>query len=137
MKYTVKPLPEDNLILITIRGEITSGDILQVHAKLHELARDLGIKRILIDLRKCRNIDSEIHKYGLSYTFLTERRNADRTSKVAIVVDKDDNSHNFIGALERNAGLRVVLFRDMDEAESYLKISEKIPGSCLNIAAAN
>jgi hypothetical protein len=89
------------------------------------MGQEMGLSRILIDLRNCRNTDSEIHKYGFSYRYLQDERKIDRSAKVAIVVAENDPSHNFIEALEHNAGLRAVIFHEIKEAREYLKIHRK------------
>jgi hypothetical protein len=42
---------------------------------------------------------------------------------VALLVDPEDHSHDFVETVGRNAGLNVTLFRDRDAAKQYLSES--------------
>lgn len=73
-----------------------------------------------MDVREARNTDSVFNNYSFAYKDMHKAEEIDKRARVAVVVSPQDNSHDFIETVSRNAGLDVVLFTDIDRAVAHL-----------------
>ena len=103
-------------IIQKIVGDLTAGLALQFNHETHTLGRRLGIKRYLVDATECFNTDSMVDNYDFAYKDMPFDPGIARFARVAVLVAPEDNSHNFVETVARNAGIDVTLFRDRDEA---------------------
>jgi hypothetical protein len=87
-------------------------------------AQDIGknnnINRYLCDLRGAPNIESVSQNYDFAYEGASEA-GLSRNARSALLTDPDDNTHNFIETLLRNAGFMVKIFVNREEAVAWLE----------------
>ena len=73
-----------------------------------------------MDLRGCRNADTVANNLTFAINDMPAHA-SNRHARVALLVDRDDHSHDFIEAACQCAGLDVVLFNDRAAAEQHLQ----------------
>lgn len=83
-------------------------------AKLHK------INKFLIDVRGTPNIASVAEQYRFGYEDMN-RFGLERDSRIAILADTDDTSHNFIETVFVNAGYICRIFADEDAALKWFE----------------
>jgi hypothetical protein len=111
--------PDGKYIIQKVVGDINSGLALKYNHESHALGRKLGIRRYLVDLTESRNTESVLGNYEFAYDKMPAS-GVDLDAIVALLVDPDDHSHDFVETVSRNAGLNVSLFRYRDAAIQHL-----------------
>jgi hypothetical protein len=86
----------------------------------HALAKQLGIDRFLMDLTDSRNVESVTSKYIFAYSDMKNTPGINRNARVALLVNPDDHSHDFILTVAQNSGLNTTMFRDRQAAIEHL-----------------
>jgi hypothetical protein len=107
-------------IIQKVVGDINSGLALKYNHESHALGHELGINRYLVDLTESHNVESVLGNYEFAYDKMPASAGVDLDAVVALVVEPDDHSHDFVETVARNAGLNVTLFRDRDVAIQHL-----------------
>ena len=87
----------------------------------HALGQKLGITSYLVDVTEARNTDSVMDSYNFAYSDMPNAEDIDKTARVALLVNPDDTSHDFIETVARNAGLSVTKFTDRELAISFIE----------------
>ena len=77
------------------------------------------IRRFLVDARGNRNVSSVIEQYRLGNEDMAQFE-LHRLSKIAVVVDEGDTSHDFVETVFRNAGYACSMFSDKFAALGWL-----------------
>ena len=106
--------PDGKYIIQKIVGEIDAKIALDLNRETHALGHRLGINRYLTDVTEARNTDTPLDNYDFAYKDMPDNPGIDRSARVALLVDPEDYSHDFVETVCRNAGLDVTLFRDRD-----------------------
>lgn len=112
---------DSSYIILEVTGEITRESIMPHNIKAHELGREKGIKKYLVDCTNARNVESVLNNYQFAYHDVKHTDGFDTTAIVAAVVAQDDHSHDFIETAARNNGLNFTIFRDKQKAIEFLK----------------
>jgi len=120
MEYTIKVSENKRYILMTYKGTIDNRKAFECSEKAQTLGKELGINKFLIDSRNCPNEEPAASNYNLAYKDIPNEPPAFNTI-IAIVASPDDHSHDFIETVFRNTAKNVTLFRDYNEAVSYLE----------------
>ena len=84
-----------------------------------ELANSRGIRKFLVDVQGVKNTAATFEQYQLGYKDM-EKFFLDRRSKIAICADANDNSHDFIETVFKNAGYQCHLFNNEADAINWL-----------------
>jgi hypothetical protein len=84
------------------------------------LSKESGIKAYLFDLRNVKNVSNLVDNYGFSYKDISKLK-VDRIAPHAILVDPDDDSHNFIETTMLNAGYNARIFFDESDAIKWVE----------------
>jgi hypothetical protein len=63
-----------------------------------------------------------IENYEFAYEKVSPNPKINKLAKVALLVSKNDHSHDFIETVSINAGLQVKLFRNQKAALEYLGV---------------
>jgi hypothetical protein len=121
MPYHIYISDDSTYVVLEQSGKVTRGIQLQYNIEAHKLGKEHHIKKYLMDLIHARNTESNIENYQFTYEDLRGTNEIDRAAVVAIVVDPEDHSHDFIETLSINSGLNVTLFRDKVKAIEFLK----------------
>jgi len=121
MNYTIKVSDTGDYILITVDGNVNPEIAMEYTAKSHKLGNELGIMKFLVDLRNARNVEMLGDNYNFVTQDLADHQRVDRRAKVALLVSKEDHSHDFIETVSRNSGHNVTLFRSLKKALKHLR----------------
>ncbi len=111
MSYTISKSENGKYILLKVVGTINRQLALQYYLEAHALGAENGIKRYLVDFTECRNTDTVLR----NFTFANQDMQSpgiDQTARMALLVNPNDHSFDFIETLLRNAGNDVTLFHD-------------------------
>ncbi len=107
-----------------VTGLITQENALKFTEASNQFLRAANVKRLLTDVRNASNELGVVQNYSYAYQSM-ESLGLRKDIRAAILVDKDDSSHDFIETVALNAGYNVRIFRDEEAANSWL--SEDMP----------
>ena len=107
-------------IIEKVVGEVTSQDMYQHAVEAHQLARSLNLSAFLMDLTDSVNRQSVSENYDLVYNRFHTSDELLRNTRLALWVNANDHSHDFIETLAYNVGDNVKLFRDLQKAIDFL-----------------
>lgn len=120
MGYRISLSEDGKYIIIRVTGVINRLIAMEQNLEAHALGKSLGINRYLVDVREATNTDQSVNGYEFAHVDMRKAEGIDRSAVVAMLVDPNDHSHDFVETVSRNAGLKVTLFTDLDEARQYL-----------------
>lgn len=120
MEYQIQLSEDRRYILITVKGDINRQIAFKIDQEAHNLGREIGVNRYLMDVREARNTDSVVDQYEFAYRDLQCSEEIDRFARVALLTAPEDHSHDFIVTVCVNAGLNVSHFTDLEKAIRYL-----------------
>ena len=120
MSYSIFPSEDGKYIVLKYSGELSRKLNIEHVIEAHALGAKLGITRYLVDLTEARNIDSTPDLYEYAYKDTKTASGLNLNALVAMLVDPDDHSHDFVETVLRNAGHNVTLFRDRGSAINHL-----------------
>ena len=120
MSYTIGPSEDGKYVVLKYWGELSRKLSIEHVIEAHALGEKLGITQYLVDLTEARNIDSIPELYEYAYKDTKSASGLNLNARVALLVDPEDHSHDFVETVLRNAGHNVTLFRDRDSAISHL-----------------
>ena len=120
MKYKINVSGDSTYIIVKYSGNITRDIALKSTIESHVLGRKHSISNFLLDAKSAHNDGSFLDNYSFAYEDL-KKANINKVACVALIVDPEDNSHNFLETVLRNAGHNVTLFRHWESAVHYLK----------------
>ena len=115
----MKVFQEDKYVLFKVHKNITLKMVMNMAAEHLVLAKE-GIINNLTDARGIKCIMDTAEIYDYAYTNTTNLQIPHDLS-LAILKDEDDDSHNFIETVGRNAGYKVKLFHEEAEALDWFK----------------
>lgn len=118
--YTLTISEDKKYIIMKVVGEVTSQEMYQHAVEAHQLARTLNLRTFLMDLTDAVNRQSAFENYDLVYKQFRTSDKLIRNSRMALWVDMNDRSHDFIETLAFNAGDNVKVFRDPQKAINFL-----------------
>jgi hypothetical protein len=119
MEFKIQVLKDPSYILIKVKGEITNDRAISFVIEANKIGKETGINKYLEDLREARNVDTIINNYNFAYKDINIPE-INRNARYALLVDKDDYSHDFIEIVSQNNGFLLKLFRDEEAAIKYL-----------------
>ncbi|MBN2038943.1 MAG: hypothetical protein JW864_02810 [Spirochaetes bacterium] len=123
MNYEIMIPESKKFILCRIKKPVTIDFSREFMLETEQAGIRHNISHFLFDARNCRNVE-KIHK---TYRFIHEEMNElglRRSSRVAILVSTDDDSHDFVEVVCKNTGYNVKLFTDQNKAVRWLNDDE-------------
>lgn len=120
MTCTITPNIEKQYIYMKIIGDINRKFAMKYNIEAHLVGKQLRINRYLVDLTETVSNEPIIDQYDFAYKDMKDVPEIDKSACIAILVSPEDHSHDFIEIVSRNNGANVTLFRDREQAESYL-----------------
>jgi hypothetical protein len=120
MFYTISPSPDGKYIIVRVTVDMTRNLAKEIASQALSVGQELGIKYFLLDLTQSRNRESIFGSYESAYIDMANMRVQMRFTRTAMLVDPQDDSHNFNETVLRNVGLNVTLFRDRHLAVQHL-----------------
>lgn len=121
MPYRIYVSEDSTYVTLEQSGKITRKLQLQYNIEAHKIGKEHRIKKYLVDVIHARNTESNIENYQFTNEDVRRTNEIDKSAIVALVVDPEDHSHDFIETLSINSGLNVTLFRDKVKAIEFLK----------------
>ncbi|SIQ40645.1 hypothetical protein SAMN05920897_10889 [Alkalispirochaeta americana] len=113
---------QQEMIILTVEGEITWQTGLLIGQEATRVATETGLQRVLVDLRRARNVSTVIEHYSSSWSYQKIEKNRLQTTgamRIAFLTAPDDTSHD--AALSGLIGLipsRDVYLLSKDEASA-------------------
>jgi hypothetical protein len=120
MKYTISPAKDGDHIQIVLHDVMNRQTGIKVVQDSHALGDLLGIDKFLMDLTNAVNDDSTIDQFNFAHVDMPTTDGLNQYAKVAVLVNPDDHSHDFMETVLRNAGVNIRLFHDREEALAFL-----------------
>ncbi len=120
MKYKVTIDKDEGFVRITVYEPITAKLEQEFAGEAIAVAKKNDLLRYLVDVRAVPNIANTVDQYTLPYEDVAPL-GLSRSSRIAVLVEENDTSHNFIETVFRNAGYNCQLFVDEDEARNWLR----------------
>ncbi len=124
MKYEIS-LSEDNTFIRIRVFETINGEIEREFAgKAITEAKQRNIRQFLVDVRGTTNVASSFQHYLFGYEDM-EKLGLALNSKIAVLADESDRTHDFIETIFINAGHRCRLFRVEKVALEWLLLTKQ------------
>ena len=120
MDYSISVSEDRKYIFLKIKGDINKEAAMKQNKEAHLLGRKEGINKYLVDMRESRNTDTITEQYEFAYKDMHQADEIDNRALVVIVTAEGDTSHDFIETVTRNSGMKVRMFKSMDEALEYI-----------------
>ena len=120
MHFTLTLSSDRKIVVMKIWGNITRKAAMQVTLEAHALGKKLHIRRYLMDVTEAKNTELNIENYGFANEDMQNAEGIDRLATMAILVNPDDHSHDFVVTVSKNAGLNVKLFDDREKARLFV-----------------
>jgi hypothetical protein len=102
-----------------VTGVITEENALEFTEASNQLIHAANVRRLLTDVRNASNKLDVLENYSYAYDSMGDL-NLRKDIRTAILVDKNDRSHDFMETVALNAGYNVRIFRDKEAAISWL-----------------
>ena len=121
MKYNISLSDDGTYMRIRVLEAITGEMEKEFAQRAIQDAKHHKIKRFLVDVRGTPNIASSTEHYY----FVHENMNhfgLEKDSRIAVLADPDDKSHDFIETVFVNAGYRCCIFPDEGAALKWLEL---------------
>ena len=124
LKHKTFVAKESSYIICELNGDIDRAGAQVFIKSMFELGSQTGILLNLIDARNARNIMGPFENHFVMYkdmqSFLREQQSKISKLRMAVLVDSEDKSHDFVETLAYNAGYRFKLFQDVEAALTWL-----------------
>ena len=120
MNYLITPSADGNYIIMKVIGDIISDEAIKMNDEASAVGKKLGITKYLIDVTESRNVSSIYENYKFAYIDLPAKPTTDKKNRIAILIDPDDHSHDFVETVLKNAGSDSTIFRDRELAIQHL-----------------
>lgn len=119
MKYTVSLSRDKRYVIVFVDGPMTTELALIVGKEATAFATEFNISAYLYDLRKSRNVQNSLRNYEFGYKDM-ESAGLNKSGQIALLTDSEDQSHDFIETIMKNNGYNVRIFKNEEEAISWL-----------------
>ena len=120
LKYTLSISEKRTYVRVRVHEPLTMELVLEILSDTSASARVEGIKGLLFDAREVVSLLGPMASYEIAYTRL-EQLGFPRNCLWAILVAPNDDSHDFMETVARNAGYRCRLFSDEQETMAWLE----------------
>ena len=121
MKYEIS-LSEDNTFIRIQVFEVIDGNMEKEFAgEAIAEAKKRNIWQFLVDVRGVKNVASPFQHFSFGYDDMKEL-GLNKNSKIAILSDEGDRTHDFILTIFTNAGYNCRLFREEKMAMRWLLV---------------
>ncbi len=110
MKYEIMLSEDKTYLRVRVFDTINEKLSKEFAGEAIKEAKQLNIKKFFIDVRGSRNTSGTFHQYLFGHKDLS-RLGLEKLSKIAILTDEDDKSHDFIETVMCNAGYKCHLFQ--------------------------
>lgn len=122
LTYSIQIAENRKYIEIILEGHITRADAMKYVVESHKIAAKEGISKFLLNALNARNTESVGNNYDFAYKDLKEEKNLLRGARIAMLVEENDHSHDFVETVAINSGENVRMFRDRADALKFLDV---------------
>lgn len=127
MSYNVDLSPDGLSVNVRVNVPLTREVALSFTRDAIDLAQRYGVRAILFDVRGHRAVDGMLNQYD--YARKLEELGLDPASRIAVLVDPDDDSHDFVETTSRNRGVLLKIFYDEHDVHDWLRQAAVLPGA--------
>jgi hypothetical protein len=120
MKYEISMSGSRRYIKVRVDEVINAELEREFSYKTIQEAKKHNIKNFLVDVRNVSNVAGNLENYVFAYKNMRQF-GLEKDSKIAVLVNPDDKSHDFIETVFRNAGYSCVIFTDEKTAIDWLE----------------
>ena len=121
MDYELRLSQDKTYIIVKFLVDVTNELGLRLNRDAAEFGAQHGISRYLHDVRGVRCLEGPVNQYLSTYKNVPGL-GLSRRSKIAILTDPGDDSHDFIETLWQNISFNVKVFRDEYSAMRWLLV---------------
>ena len=119
MNYKISLSEDGTFIRIRVYVAINGETEKEFAGKAITEAKQRNINRFLVDVRGVRNVAKSFQQYLFGYEDI-DRLGLSQSSKIAVLADETDRTHDFIETVLVNAGYDCRLFSDEKAALDWL-----------------
>lgn len=119
MKYEISLAEDSKFIRIRVFEAINGEMEREFAGKAITEAKQRNIRQFLVDVRGTTNVASSFQQYLFGYKDM-EELGLPRNSKIAVLTDENDRTHDFVETVFINAGYNCHLFREEKAAIEWL-----------------
>jgi len=124
LNHTTYVAKEGGYIICELNGGIDRAGTQVFIKSIFELGSQTGISLIVVDARNARNAMGPFENHFVMYkdmqSAVKKQQSSTSKLKIAVLVDPEDKSHDFVETLAYNAGYRFKLFQDEQAALTWL-----------------
>ena len=120
MNYKISLSEDGTHIRIRVFEAITAEMEREFSKRAIKDAKQMKTNKFLVDVRGTPNISGSLEKYLFGYRDM-HQFGLDRSSRIAILADENDKSHDFIETVFVNAGYLCRIFSDEDAALKWFR----------------
>jgi hypothetical protein len=119
MDYEISVSDDNKYIRIKVNKPMTHQLERATAKDVAACSQNTGIESFMFDLRGAPNIEGILPNYNFAYDDMQELPFS-RSHKAAFLTDPDDDSHDIVETMMRNAGYIVKQFKHEDAALTWL-----------------
>jgi hypothetical protein len=120
MSYKIAVSKDKKYIEVKSTGVMNNAVARQQNKEVQSLGFALNIDRFLVDVSESRYEEGIVGHYEFINNRKMPENQYNRYARIALLVHPDDDSHNFVETVSRNAGFDITIFRDRDAAVHHL-----------------
>jgi hypothetical protein len=120
MKYKILLSEDGTYVKIRVFEAITGEMEREFAEKAIKEAKQLSIKNFLVDVRGIPNVAATFEQFLFAYKDMDQFA-LDKSSRIAILADIGDKSHELIETAFQNAGYHCRLFTNKESALKWLR----------------
>jgi hypothetical protein len=119
MDFDLKLEPNGSFAILTNYKDVTLPSVIERQRAMKMFAEEYGVNHFLLDTRGKSFSGTYVDLFRFARKIL-HKEGSDSTWKVALVTSPKDRSHDMLEIFTHNAGYRVKIFTDYDEAQVWL-----------------
>lgn len=110
---------ESNYVLMVVTGQALRKHAYLAASQAKDILATTKRNHLLVDLRGCRNEDKPANNFFFAKDD-TQKAGLNSEARIALLVEQEDHSHDFVTTAMRNAGFNVSIFREESTAIGWL-----------------
>lgn len=119
MEYKIRMHESGKFFITEVSGEITAENAPEYIIASRKFSEKNNIDFNLLDARNATNNSSVLQNYNFGYKDDVVKSSS-KTGKIAVLVNENDDSHDFVLTVLKNAGFDIEIFTSFDKASDWL-----------------
>lgn len=120
MSYEISISETETHVVIRVDEPMTIELAREVATKAADRSAECGLNKYVCDVRKAPNVESVLANYQWARKDMAAL-GLDKEARFAILASPDDDSHDLVETVMRNAGYNVRLFTSKDAAVEWVE----------------